>query len=140
MRTLKSLDFLLRVVRNLKNLVKFMTELAEVEEKGDIKDLEEKPKKRIMIPEICTYNNEDSTGSIIEIILPGVEKDTIKLEMNNDNLVVFGETETISYGGIYQLCCPVDPEKAKSTYKNGLLKIEVSYIDILKDTVDVKID
>lgn len=117
-----------------------MAELAEVEEKGDIKELEEKPKKRIMIPEICTYNNQDSTGSIIEIILPGVEKDTIKLEMNNDNLVVFGETETISYGGIYQLCCPVDPEKAKSTYKNGLLKIEVPYIDILKDTVDVKID
>ncbi|MFX0140253.1 MAG: Hsp20/alpha crystallin family protein [Candidatus Hodarchaeota archaeon] len=117
-----------------------MAELAEVEEKGEIKEVEKEPKKRVMIPEICTYNNEDSTGSIIEIVLPGVEKDTIKLKMNTDNLIVYGESDTINYGAIYQLCCPVDPEKAKSTYKNGLLKIEVPYIDTLKDTIDVKIE
>jgi len=117
-----------------------VAELAEVEGKSEIEKVEEKPKKRVVIPEICTYNNEDSTGSIIEIVLPGVEKDTIKLQMNNENLIVFGESDTINYGAIYQLCCPVDPEKAKSTYKNGLLKIEVPYEDILKDTIDVKIE
>lgn len=117
-----------------------MSELVEAEHKGDIEKVEEKPKKRVMIPEICTYNNEDSTGSIIEIILPGVEKDTVKLKMNKDNLVVFGESETINYGAIYQLCCPVNPEKAKSTYKNGLLKIEVPYKDMLEDTIDLKIE
>ncbi len=117
-----------------------MAELAEAEHKDDIEIVEEKPKKRVLIPEICTYNNEDSTGSIIEIILPGVEKDTVKLKMNKDNLVVFGESETINYGAIYQLCCPVNPEKAKSTYKNGLLKIEVPYKDMLEDIIDLKIE
>jgi len=83
---------------------------------------------------------DDGTGSIMEIILPGVEKDSIKLKMNNDNLVVFGESDSINYGAIFQLCCPVDPEKAKTIYKNGLLKIEVPYVDMLKDTIDVKIE
>jgi HSP20 family molecular chaperone IbpA len=117
-----------------------VAELAEVEEKGDIQEVEEKPKKKIMIPEMCNYNNEDSTGTIIEIILPGVEKDSIKLKMNKDNLVIYGESDSIDYGAVYQLCCPVEPEKAKTTYKNGLLKIEVPYLDTLKDIIDLKID
>ncbi|MHA2038158.1 MAG: Hsp20/alpha crystallin family protein [Candidatus Hodarchaeales archaeon] len=117
-----------------------MTELSEVEHEGDIEEVEEKPKKRVMIPEIFNYTNEDSTGSIIEIILPGVEKDTIKLKMNEDNLVIFGESEAINYGAVYQLCCAVNPEKAKSTYKNGLLKIEVPYKDMLEDIIDIKIE
>ena len=45
----------------------------------------------------------------------------------------------MKYGGLFQLCCPVDPEKAKSTDNNGLLKIEVPYLDLLKDTVEIEI-
>ncbi|MFX1457521.1 MAG: Hsp20/alpha crystallin family protein [Promethearchaeota archaeon] len=117
-----------------------MSELAKVEDKGEIEEVEDEPKKKVMIPEMYSYTNEDSSGSIIEVVLPGVEKDTIKLKMNQDNLVVFGESDTINYGAVYQLCCPVDPTKAKSTYKNGLLKIEVPYKDMLEDTVDIEID
>lgn len=124
----------------MSDLVEEKSDIEKVEEKGGIEEVEEKPKKRVVIPDICNYNNEDSTGSIIEIVLPGVEKDTIKLEMTKDNLIIYGESDTLNYGAIYQLCCPVEPEKAKSTYKNGLLKIEVPYIDILKDTIDVKIE
>ncbi|MFX1574988.1 MAG: Hsp20/alpha crystallin family protein [Promethearchaeota archaeon] len=116
-----------------------MAELTEVEEKGEI-EKEEEPKKRVIVPEICMYNNEDNTGYQIEIILPGVEKDTIKLQMNENNLIVYGEADSINYGALYQLCGPIEPEKAKSTYKNGLLKIEVPYLDILKDTVDVEVE
>ena len=117
-----------------------MSELAEVEEKREIEEGKDKPKKRVVIPEICTYNNEDSTGSIIEIVLPGVEKDTIKLEMTQDNLIVFGESDTINYGAIYQLCCSVEPEKAKTSYKDGLLKINVPYKEIKLHSIDVKIE
>ncbi|MFX0027453.1 MAG: Hsp20/alpha crystallin family protein [Candidatus Hermodarchaeota archaeon] len=116
-----------------------MTELAEKEQKSEIKETEEEPKTRYIIPELCMYDNEDSTGYIIEVILPGVEKDTIKLKMNKDNLIIYGEADTLKYGGLFQLCCPVDPDKAKSTYKNGLLKIEVPYLDLLKDTVEIEI-
>jgi HSP20 family molecular chaperone IbpA len=73
-------------------------------------------------------------------MLPGVEKDTIKLKMNKDNIVIYGESDTIKYGGVYEICYPVDTSEAKSTYKNGLLKIEVPYLDMLKDAIDLKID
>ena len=56
-----------------------------------------------------------------------------------DNLIIYGESDTIKYGGLFQLCCPVDTDEAKSTYKNGLLKIEVPYLDALKDTVEIEI-
>lgn len=121
-------------------MVKILEEVAKIEEKSDIEEVKEEPITRTIIPEICTYENEDSTGYIIEVILPGVEKDTIKLKMNENYLVVYGETDSLNYGGLYQLCCSIDPDKAKSTYKNGLLKIEVPYLDIMKDTVNVKIE
>ncbi len=121
-------------------MVKLLAEVAKVEEKSDIEEVKEESKTRIIIPEICTYENEDSTGYIIEVILPGVEKNTIKLKMNKNNLIVYGETDSLNYGGLYQLCCEIDPDKAKSTYKNGLLKIEVPYLDIMKYTVDIKIE
>ncbi|MFX1411428.1 MAG: Hsp20/alpha crystallin family protein [Promethearchaeota archaeon] len=114
--------------------------MVEVEEKSEIEEVKDEPKTRLIIPEICMYDNEDSTGYIIEVILPGVEKDTIKLKMNKDNLIIYGEADTLKYGGLFQLCCPVDPDKAKSTYRNGLLKIEVPYLDILKDTVEIEIE
>lgn len=117
-----------------------MAELTEVEEKGEIEKVEEEPKKRVYIPEICTYNNEDNTGYTIEVILPGVEKETVKLKMSNDYFFVHGETDTIEYSGIYQLCCSIDPKKAKSTYKNGLLKIEVPYVDLIENTINVEIE
>ncbi len=120
--------------------MKILEELVEVEEKTEIEETEEEPKTRYIIPELCMYDNEGSTGYIIEVILPGVEKDTIKLKMNKDNLIIYGEADTLKYGGLFQLCCPVDPDKAKSTYKNGLLKIEVPYLDLLKDTVEIEIE
>ena len=120
--------------------MKLLAEVVEVEEKGDIEKVEEEPKKRTILPEMCMYDNEESSGYIIEVILPGVEKNTIKLKMNENNLIVYGESDSINYGCLYQLYCPIEPEKAKSTYKNGLLKIEVPYLDIMKDTVDVEIE
>jgi len=49
------------------------------EKKNKIEKDEEDPKKRVVIPEFCGYSNDDGTDYIAEVILPGVEKDTIKL-------------------------------------------------------------
>ncbi|MFW9874559.1 MAG: Hsp20/alpha crystallin family protein [Candidatus Thorarchaeota archaeon] len=117
-----------------------MTELEKAEKKGEIEETKEETKKGLLIPEISMYNNEESTGYIIEVMLPGVEKETLKVKMNKDNIVVYGESESTKYGGIYQLCCPVDPENAKSNYKNGLLKITVPYLDMLNDAINLEIE
>ena len=115
-----------------------MTESISEEKRGEI--VEDKPKKSVISPEYCSWDTEDGTGYVMEIYLPGVERDTLKLKMNKDNIFVRGETNSLRYVGAFGLCCPIDTEHAKSTYKNGLLKIEVPYLDLTYDTIDVKIE
>ena len=111
--------------------------MVESEEKPEV---EEKPRKGIVTPNICSWTNDEGTGTIVEIYLPGVEKDTIKLKMDKDNIFVAGETDTLRYIGGYGMCCPVDAKEARSTYKNGLLRIEAPFMDLTMDTFDVPID
>ncbi len=117
-----------------------MSELLE-EEKSFEKELEkDKPSKLIAYPQICAMENEDGTGFDIEFQLPGVDKDTIKLKMDDEYIYITGETDTVKYAGFYNLCCPVEPKKAKTSYKEGLLKIHVPYKEIEMHTIDVKIE
>ena len=84
-----------------------MSETKEKEMTTELEKKETKPSKTKLFPEICSFTNEDGTGYNIEIYLPGVEKDTIKLKMNKDYISINGEAENIEYEGSYQLCCPV---------------------------------
>lgn len=79
------------------------------------------------VPEIIVFNSEEGNGNDIDIYLPEVEKDTIELKVIKDYITVYGESETVTYDGFYNLCCPIDIEKAHSTYKDGLLKIHVPF-------------
>jgi len=117
-----------------------LAEIVEKEKNAEIEKVEEKPSKLIAYPQICAFTNEEGTGYEFEVYLPGVEKDTIKIKMDKDTLYVVGETETVKYSGIYGICCPIEPEKATSTYKEGLLKIHVPFKEIEIHTVDVNID
>ena len=84
---------------------------------------------------------DDEHGSYhIEITLPGVEKETIKLKMHEDSFFIKGETDDIVYIGSYATCCDVEPEKAKAIYKNGLLKIDVPFLEPEFHSIDVVID
>lgn len=109
-----------------------MTEEAKVE---DVKTT-----KSVIIPEIYTWVDDEGTGYDIEVTLPGVEKDKIKLKMLDDGFFVEGETDAVRYSGTYNMCCPIDSGNTKASYKNGLLKIHVPFMDALKDAVDVNIE
>jgi HSP20 family molecular chaperone IbpA len=120
--------------------VKFLTETGEVKTETQIEEKkEEKPKLRVF-PEICAFTDKEGTGYDIEILLPGVEKDSIKLKMNKDYITINGESDNLIYSGSYQLCCPVEPDKAKSTYKEGLLRIHVPFKEIELHTVNVEVE
>ncbi|MBN1800014.1 MAG: Hsp20/alpha crystallin family protein [Candidatus Lokiarchaeota archaeon] len=113
--------------------------MTETTEENKIKT-EIESKKPVLAPEMCSWTSEDDLYTIIEIVLPGVEKDTIKLRMNEETVFVTGESDDVRYVGGYGLCCPVAAEKAHSTYKNGLLRVEVPFLEEKFHTVDVKID
>ena len=117
-----------------------MTETLVKDTSSEMEHEKDKPSKLVAYPQICAVENEESTGFDIEIYLPGVDKDTIKLKMDSEYILITGETETVKYSGFYNLCCPVDPEKAKTLYKEGLLKIHVPYREIEMHTIDVKIE
>ncbi|TFF85059.1 MAG: Hsp20/alpha crystallin family protein [Promethearchaeota archaeon] len=117
-----------------------MTESISKDDKGKEEVKEEELRKRIFSPEMCSYTNEDATGYIVEVVLPGVEKDTIDLKVTDDSVFVTGESEAIKYVGSYGLCCPIDISGTKAKYNNGLLKIEAPFKDITFETVDIDIE
>jgi len=100
----------------------------------------EQKQKYIVAPEVCAWADEDHDTYRIEINLPGVEKDTIKLRMHEDSFFIKGETEDTVYIDSYTVCCEVDPDKAQANYKNGLLKVEVPFKDPMEGAIDIKIE
>ncbi|MFW9823784.1 MAG: Hsp20/alpha crystallin family protein [Candidatus Thorarchaeota archaeon] len=96
--------------------------------------------KYLMSPEICSWADDEAETYKIEIQLPGVEKDSIKLKMHEDSFFVKGETDDTTYIGTFTICCPVKPEEAKAVYHQGLLKVEVPFKEAVYHTVEVNID
>ncbi|MHA1916162.1 MAG: Hsp20/alpha crystallin family protein [Promethearchaeota archaeon] len=101
---------------------------------------EVKEEKYLTSPEVCSWADDESETYKIEIQLPGVEKDSIKLKMHDDSFFIKGETDDTIYIGSYAICCPVKPEEAKAVYNQGLLKIEVPFNEPELKSVDVNID
>jgi HSP20 family molecular chaperone IbpA len=96
--------------------------------------------KLYVSPDVCMYPNEEHDTYQIEIPLPGVEKADIKLKMHEDSFYIKGETGDTVYIGSYAVCCPVEAEKAKAIYKNGLLKVEVPFKEPEFHSIDVNIE
>jgi HSP20 family molecular chaperone IbpA len=111
--------------------------MEEVKEEIKEKPMEE---KFLIAPEVCSWADDESETYKIEIQLPGVEKTDIKLKFHEDSFFIKGETEDTVYIGTYAICCPVEPEKAKATYNQGLLKIEVPFLMPDFQSIDVKIE
>lgn len=116
-----------------------MSETKEVSKATEIEEEETKRSKLLAYPEICAVTNEDSTGYDIDIFLPGVEKDTIKLRANEEFIYIRGESDNVRYSGYYTLCCPIDTEKVDATYKEGLLRLKTVFKEPEMHTISVKV-
>jgi HSP20 family protein len=68
-----------------------------------------------------------TTDNTIQIIaeLPGVEKEDIKLHGTEDTLTITVETPKRKYFKEIPMPTKIDPKKAKTTYKNGVLEIDI---------------
>jgi HSP20 family protein len=96
--------------------------------------------EKIVSPEICLFTDENLETLNIQIELPGVDKDNIDLKFYEDGFYVVAKKEDTKYMGSYSLIFSVRPEKAIANYSNGLLTINVPYMQPLKEGIKVKID
>lgn len=59
--------------------------------------------------------------------------------MHEDSLALSAPREDIEYVTTLSFCCPVNPDKAKARYDNGLLRIEVPFKDVMENAVTVPV-
>ena len=96
-----------------------------------------KPEMGVIVPNIEMYDRKNEI--VVKAELPGVAKEDIDLTITKDSLTLKGETKKeeeikeenyyaaeISYGSFTRtiaLPAEVDSEKAKASFKNGVLEI-----------------
>lgn len=83
---------------------------------------------------------EDKIKVVVDI--PGVEKDDIKIRISDDGLLltIDAKSKDRKYHKEIKLPTAVDPTKAKATYKNGVLSIEMEKVEKKRRGFEVKID
>ena len=71
-----------------------------------------------------------STDNEVKIVaeLPGVEKEDIKLHGTEDTLTISVDTQKRRYFKEVDVPAKIDPKKAKTGYKNGVLEVKVPKI------------
>jgi len=71
------------------------------------------------------YNEKEETLEV-EVPIPLAKKETIDVEVYDDWFSLRAmrtDKEEADYLGTFNLCCPVDGEKVKGTFEDGLLKL-----------------
>ena len=79
-------------------------------------------------PDVCMYIDEQLNDVNIEIILPNVEKENIRLKINAHRLNVNATSNDRIYLKYTAFCRPVIAKKAKMTYDGELLRIVVPFV------------
>lgn len=76
-------------------------------------------------PEVYTFLDKQMNHMTVEIVLPNVSQDNIKLRVNSRCLILFAVSGDIHYAKYMSFCFPVIANKAIAVFGNNLLRIEM---------------
>ncbi len=76
-------------------------------------------------PEMCEYLDPEDNILTIEIVLPGVTKENIKLKVNASSLLLLASCGDVNYAKYISFNQPVAPEKGHAYYDHDLLRIKI---------------
>ena len=92
-----------------------------------------------LTPCVCFSHDETGGRLKIEVEMPGVNKNDIKLDMRSDSFCLLAPREDdAEYSSCFMLSQEVEPGKTKAKYENGLLRI-FSPIKGWEDKVSVQV-
>ena len=97
--------------------------------------------KRTVAPCVASCVDDEHTRIFLEVEIPGVNKEDIRLTMHEDSFYLTAHREDgyLDYATSYALCCPVKAEQAEAKYENGLLKIVVPFRDAMENAININV-
>jgi HSP20 family protein len=112
-------------------------EFGNIRRRSDVEKIE-------VVDEIDPLTDIVEEDDKIKVVvdMPGVEKEDIKLYVSEDGktLTIDAKGKDRKYHKEIRLPAAVDPSKAKATYRNGVLSIELEKTEKRKRGFEIKID
>lgn len=90
-------------------------------------------------PDVCSYFDSDDKHINIDISLPGVKKEDIRLKLLEDSLFLSAPRDDLKYVTTLAICCLIVPEKTTASYNNGLLRIIAPFKDKMDGAIEINV-
>jgi HSP20 family molecular chaperone IbpA len=89
--------------------------------------------------EMCSYIDEKRGTLHIELSIPGVPREKIHLQMQEDSFNLAASRDDFDYVSTAAFCCPVKAEEARAEYRDGLLHVTVPFKDTVEQALEIAV-
>ena len=115
-------------------------ESVEKIEKTEVetKPVEKKNPKYWVMPTYYAWNEDGKI--ILEIALPGVKKEDIKLQTERNNFILEAQRKNLGYELKLRVKEDIESEKTLAKYEQGLLRVELKKYQPMEHSFEVKIE